>query len=65
MDRLIIVGARDRWPDEGPMARVASIFQELADEGKSAKFVSVNPEPKGQSNAPRRKQPMKGRSPRN
>jgi hypothetical protein len=33
MDRLIIVGALERWPQESPMARVAAMVSRLADEG--------------------------------
>jgi superfamily I DNA and/or RNA helicase len=33
MDRLVIVGAFERWPAEGPVARVAATVSRLADEG--------------------------------
>jgi superfamily I DNA and/or RNA helicase len=32
MDRLIIVGASQRWPSDSPMARVASLFERLYEE---------------------------------
>ncbi|MCQ4161269.1 AAA domain-containing protein [Roseomonas sp. GC11] len=35
-DRLVIVGSLHRWPEGGPMARVADFVQTLADEGEAS-----------------------------
>lgn len=33
MDQLVIVGSQHRWPEGGPMARVASCVRDLAEDG--------------------------------
>lgn len=40
MDRLVIVGASERWPDNSPMARVSATVAELVREG-AAEFIDA------------------------
>jgi len=62
MDKLVIVGASQRWPSESPMARVASTFDGLCRQGVAAFEARVKVDEQG---APKRKSKRQSRVRRN
>ena len=65
MDKLVIIGAHERWPTDGVMDRVAKEYRVLCEEGVASLSMLASGEPLESSKRVRKKkQPVKG-GPRN
>lgn len=63
MDRLVIVGAFHPWPPDSPMARVASIYDAMCEEG-IAKLTELSDEELALGDVPKRKKKRISKQPR-